>query len=66
MRTPERIENLMTYLALLVQAGYKKSDLIPPIPEDSQTVDWDPEQLAKLATSKTPSKKPQPDRKKRI
>jgi len=47
-----KIENLGTFLAFVVQGTDKDKDLVPPIPEPTQQVDWDPEKLARLASGK--------------
>jgi len=44
-----KIENLGTFFAFTIQGTYRHEDGIPPMPEPTQQVDWDPEKLAELA-----------------
>lgn len=57
MNFKEKIENLGTFLAFTIQGQYKKEDLTPPMPEPTQRVGWDPDELARLASGKQKQKK---------
>jgi len=50
MNWQERIRNLKTFIAFVVQGTDKDKDLVPPLPEPTQQVGWDPEELARLAS----------------
>lgn len=49
MSLRERIENFGTFVAFTIQGTDKKKDLVPPMPEPTQQVDWKPERLMELA-----------------
>ena len=52
MGLKEKIENLGTFFAFVVQGTDKDKDLTPPMPEPTQRVGWKPEELARLASGK--------------
>lgn len=57
MSLKEKIENLSTFIAFTIQGTNKDKDLIPPMPEPTQQVDWKPEELVRLASGKKKQKK---------
>lgn len=50
MNWQERLRNLGTFIAFTIQGQHKEKDLTPLMPEPTQQVGWDPEELARLAS----------------
>lgn len=57
MNLQERLRNLGTFIAFTIQGQHKEIDLIPPMPEPTQQVGWNPEKLAELASGEQKEQK---------